>query len=57
MQKAKRGFARKEKQEDGSWILTIGKSGEEDIVKTFQGTAEEADDELLVMYKNSFKPE
>ena len=57
MQKAKRGFARKELQEDGLWLLTIGKSGEEDITKMFEGTAEEADDELLEMYKASFKPE
>ena len=52
--KAKRGFARKDKQEDGSWLLTVGLSGEEDKTKVFEGTEEEADNELLAFYRESF---
>ena len=51
MQKAKRGFARKTQQEDGTWLLTVGKSDEEDQTKVFSGTADEADQELLKFYQ------
>ena len=51
---AKRGFARKDKNEDGSWLLTVGLTGEEDVTKNFEGTAEEADNELLKMFNENF---
>ena len=54
MFEAKRGFARKDRNEDGSWLLTVGLTGEQDVTKSFEGTAEEADNELLVMYKETF---
>lgn len=55
MQKAKRGFARKTRQEDGTWLLTVGKTGEEDRTRTFEGTEDEADQALLAFYRESFQ--
>jgi hypothetical protein len=52
---AKRGYARKHMDDDGSWELVVGKSGEPEKVRRFKGSPEEADAALLEFYRETFQ--